>query len=73
MSRVIGADLVGMSTVLEAIAAREAGAEVLGISLVTNLAAGMTGEPLNHEEVLQAGRDSATRMGALLTQVLGRL
>ena len=56
-------DLVGMSTVLEAIAAREAGAEVLGISLVTNLAAGMTGEPLNHEEVLQAGRDSAARMG----------
>ncbi|MFE7978510.1 purine-nucleoside phosphorylase [Streptomyces shenzhenensis] len=73
MARVIGADLVGMSTVLEAIAAREAGAEVLGISLVTNLAAGMTGEPLNHEEVLQAGRDSATRMGALLAQVLGRL
>ncbi|MET8827121.1 purine-nucleoside phosphorylase [Streptomyces sp. NPDC004610] len=73
MARVIGADLVGMSTVLEAIAAREAGAEVLGISLVTNLAAGMTGEPLNHEEVLQAGRDSAARMGALLTRVLGRI
>ncbi|GHB18324.1 purine nucleoside phosphorylase [Streptomyces umbrinus] len=73
MARVIGADLVGMSTTLEAIAAREAGAEVLGISLVTNLAAGMTGEPLNHEEVLQAGRDSATHMGALLTQVLDRL
>ena len=45
-----------MSTALEAIAAREAGSEVLGISLVTNLAAGMTGEPLNHEEVLEAGR-----------------
>ncbi len=73
MARVIGADLVGMSTVLEAIAAREAGAEVLGISLVTNLAAGMTGEPLNHGEVLRAGRDSATRMGSLLTQVLNRL
>ena len=73
MARTIGADLVGMSTALEAIAAREAGAEVLGISLVTNLAAGMTGEPLNHEEVLQAGRDSATRMGTLLAQVLDRL
>src|SRR4051812_24881358 len=73
MARVIGADLVGMSTVLEAIAAREAGEEVLGISLVTTLAAGMTGEPLNHEEVLQAGRDSATRMGSLLAQVLGRI
>ncbi|MCQ4082494.1 purine-nucleoside phosphorylase [Streptomyces sp. RB6PN25] len=73
MVRAIGGDLVGMSTTLEAIAAREAGAEVLGISLVTNLAAGMTGAPLNHEEVLEAGRDSATRMGSLLAQVLGRL
>ncbi|MCX4691381.1 purine-nucleoside phosphorylase [Streptomyces sp. NBC_01408] len=73
MIRVMGADLVGMSTVLEAIAAREAGAEVLGISLVTNLAAGISGEPLNHEEVLQAGRDSAARMGKLLTQVLARI
>jgi purine-nucleoside phosphorylase len=73
MVRALGGDLVGMSTVLEAIAAREAGAEVLGISLVTNLAAGITGEPLNHEEVLQAGRDSAARMGALLARVLGRL
>ena len=73
MVRAIGGDLVGMSTALEAIAAREAGAEVLGISLVTNLAAGMTGEPLNHEEVLEAGRESAARMGALLGRVLGRL
>ncbi|WFB09051.1 purine-nucleoside phosphorylase [Streptomyces sp. LX-29] len=73
MARTLGADLVGMSTTLEAIAAREAGAEVLGISLVTNLAAGMTGEPLNHEEVLQAGRDSAARMGTLLAQVLDRI
>ena len=73
MVRVLGGDLVGMSTVLEAIAAREAGAEVLGISLVTNLAAGLSGEPLNHEEVLQAGRDSATQMGALLARVLERI
>ncbi|WP_375546883.1 purine-nucleoside phosphorylase [Streptomyces gossypii] len=73
MIRTLGGDLVGMSTVLEAIAAREAGAEVLGISLVTNLAAGMTGEPLSHEEVLQAGRDSASRMGSLLAQVLRRI
>lgn len=73
MVRAIGGDLVGMSTVLEAIAAREAGAEVLGISLVTNLAAGMTGEPLNHEDVLQAGRESAARMGSLLAQVLIRM
>ena len=73
MIRTIGGDLVGMSTTLEAIAARQAGAEVLGLSLVTNLAAGMTGEPLHHEEVLQAGRDSATRMGQLLAGVLGRI
>jgi purine-nucleoside phosphorylase len=73
MVRAIGGDLVGMSTTLEAIAAREAGAEVLGISLVTNMAAGMTGQPLNHEEVLEAGKAAATRMGALLAQVLGRL
>jgi len=73
MVRAIGGDLVGMSTTLEAIAAREAGAEVLGISLVTNLAAGMTGQPLNHEEVLEAGREAATRMGSLLAQVLGKL
>ncbi|MFG1810683.1 purine-nucleoside phosphorylase [Streptomyces sp. NPDC049040] len=73
MVRAIGGDLVGMSTTLEAIAAREAGAEVLGISLVTNLAAGMTGEPLNHEEVLAAGHESATRMGSLLADLLARL
>jgi len=73
MLRTLGADLVGMSTVHETIAARAAGAEVLGISLVTNLAAGMTGEPLSHAEVLEAGRASATRMGSLLAEVLGRL
>lgn len=73
MVRSIGGDLVGMSTALEAIALREAGAEVLGLSLVTNLAAGMTGEPLNHAEVLAAGREAATRMGELLSQVLRKL
>jgi purine-nucleoside phosphorylase len=73
MVRAIGGDLVGMSTALEAIAARAAGLEVLGISLVTNAAAGMTGEPLNHEEVLEAGRSAATRMGALLGDILPRI
>lgn len=73
MLRTLGADLVGMSTVHETIAARAAGAEVLAVSLVTNLAAGMTGEPLSHAEVLQAGRESATRMGALLASVIARL
>jgi purine-nucleoside phosphorylase len=73
MVRAIGGHLVGMSTTLEAIAAREAGMEVLGLSLVTNLAAGIGGEPLNHEEVLEAGRAAATRMGSLLSQVVPRL
>ena len=70
MVKAIGGSLVGMSTVLEAIAAREAGLDVLGISLVTNFAAGITGDPLNHAEVLEAGRASAARMGSLLADVL---
>jgi purine-nucleoside phosphorylase len=69
MVRRVGGDLVGMSTTLEAIAAREAGMEILGLSLVTNLAAGLSGEPLNHEEVLAAGNAAATRMGELLAKV----
>jgi purine-nucleoside phosphorylase len=73
MVRAIGGHLVGMSTTLEAIAAREAGMEVLGISLVTNLAAGISGAPLNHEEVLEAGRAAATRMGELLGAVIPRI
>ena len=73
MAGILGAQLVGMSTALEAIAAREAGMEILGISLVTNLAAGLSGEPLNHEEVLEAGRDAAERMGTLLAQVVRAL
>lgn len=73
MLRGLGADLVGMSTVLEAIAARATGAEVFGLSLVTNLAAGMTGQPLNHEEVLEAGRAAAESMGELLRELVGRL
>ncbi|MEP6852304.1 MAG: purine-nucleoside phosphorylase [bacterium] len=73
MAGILGADLVGMSTVLEAIAAHAEGCEVLGLSLVTNLAAGITGEPLDHAEVLAAGRDAATRMGGLLAALIARL
>jgi purine-nucleoside phosphorylase len=73
MCRVLGGDMVGMSTVLEAVAAREAGAEVLGISLVTNPGAGLVGKPLNHEEVLQVGRTTAARMGVLLAGIVNKL
>src|SRR5215204_4431505 len=73
MLRTMGADLVGMSTALEAIAARAAGLEVFALSMVTNLAAGMTGEPLNHEEVLEAGRAAAGRLGEFLIRFIGRL
>lgn len=66
MARAIGGDLVGMSTALETIAAREAGLEVLGISLATNLAAGISPTPLDHAEVIQAGKDAAPKLRALL-------
>jgi purine-nucleoside phosphorylase len=73
MLRTLGADLVGMSTALEAIAAREAGMEILGISLVTNLAAGISDEPIDHAEVLAAGRAAATRVGTMLADVVRRM
>ena len=73
MCAAIGADLVGMSTALEAIAARAAGMEVLGLSMVTNPAAGVTGEVLDHQEVLAAGKAAAGRLGELLVELIGRL
>ncbi|MDQ1483257.1 MAG: purine-nucleoside phosphorylase, partial [Actinomycetota bacterium] len=72
-ARILGGDLVGMSTALEAIAARQCGLEVLGISLVTNLAAGIGGRPLSHDEVLEAGHDAAQRCGRLLAAVVARI
>lgn len=68
----LGGDLVGMSTTLEAIAARHAGLEVLGISLVTNLAAGISPEPLSHAEVIEAGKAAGPRISALLAEIVRR-
>ena len=73
MAKVLGGDLVGMSTTLEAIAARQAGLEVLGISLVTNLAAGISDQPLSHGEVIEAGQAAAERCGRLLAAVVASL
>jgi len=73
MLRTLGADLVGMSTAVETIAARALGLEVLGLSLVTNLAAGITGEHLDHAEVLAAGQASAGRLGRMLAGIISAI
>jgi len=73
MAKRIGGDLVGMSTALDAIAARHVGMEVLGISLVTNLAAGISEQPLSHQEVIEAGLAAAERCGRLLADVVQRV
>ncbi|MEE6273685.1 purine-nucleoside phosphorylase [Georgenia wangjunii] len=70
MARVLGGDLVGMSTALEAIAARHVGLEVLGLSLVTNPAAGISPEALSHTEVLAAGRAAGPRVSELLAAIV---
>jgi purine-nucleoside phosphorylase len=70
MGATMGADLVGMSTVLETIAARHLGMEVLGLSLATNLAAGISEHPLSGEEVMEAGAAAAPRIGALLARLV---
>jgi purine-nucleoside phosphorylase len=70
MLKGMGADMVGMSTALEAIAARHLGVEVLGISLVTNPAAGRSPAGLSHTEVIAAAKQSAGGVGALLAQII---
>jgi purine-nucleoside phosphorylase len=71
--RTLGADLVGMSTVHEVIVARHMGLEVLGLSLVTNMAAGVTGEIIHHEEVMEIGRRAEAQFTALLTVLIPQL
>jgi len=73
MAGIIGGDLVGMSTTLEAIAARHAGMEVLGLSLVTNPAAGISPAPLDHGEVIEAGRAASARIGPMLAEIVRRI
>ena len=73
MAGILGADLVGMSTTLETIAAREAGMEILGFSLITNLAAGIQETPLSHAEVIEAGRAAEPVISDLLARVIGQL
>ncbi len=66
MLRMLGADMIGMSTVLEAIQARALGLEVAGFSCLTNWAAGISEEPLSHDEVLETGRNAADAFSRLL-------
>ena len=73
MAKTIGAHIVGMSTALEAIAARQSGMEILGLSLITNLAAGIQKTPLSHAEVLAAGKSAEPVIGALLARMVAEL
>ena len=73
MAKHIGGHIVGMSTALEAIAAREAGMEILGMSLITNLAAGIQKTPLSHTEVLEAGQAAEPVISALLAKIVAEL
>ena len=73
MAKAIGGHIVGMSTALEAIAARQAGMEILGMSLITNLAAGIQKTPLSHEEVIEAGKNAESTISALLARIVGAL
>jgi len=73
MAKAIGGHIVGMSTALEAIAAREAGMEVLGLSLITNLAAGISPHPLSHQEVIESGKAAEPVMSRLLADIVAKL
>jgi len=73
MAKTFGGHIVGMSTALEAIAARQAGMEILGFSLITNMAAGIQTTPLSHQEVIEAGREAEPVISSLLARVIGAM
>jgi purine-nucleoside phosphorylase len=73
MFRTFGADAVGMSTVPEAIVARHVGLEVVGISCITNMAAGISDQPINHEEVMETGNRVRNTFAQLLRRLIVRL
>jgi purine-nucleoside phosphorylase len=73
MAKVLGGHIVGMSTALEAIAARQSGMEILGFSLITNMAAGIQTTPLSHQEVIEAGREAEPVISSLLARVIGAM
>jgi purine-nucleoside phosphorylase len=73
MLRTLGADAVGMSTVLEAIAARWAGIDICGVSLVTNAGAGYTGEPIRHDEVLEAAAVAGPRLARVVRRFVAEV
>lgn len=74
MLKTIGGDIAGMSTALEAIAAREAGIDILAMTLITNHAAGtITNQALNHAEVLQTGKENETRLATLLSEIINKI
>jgi purine-nucleoside phosphorylase len=72
-AKAIGGHIVGMSTALEAIAARQAGMEILGFSLITNMAAGIQTTPLSHQEVMEAGQAAGPVISSLLARVIGAM
>jgi len=73
MMRILGADAVGMSTVPEAIVARQMGIKVLGISCITNMAAGVVGDPINHQEVMETGERVRDTFKELLKRIIPKL
>lgn len=73
MLRDLGADAIGMSTVPEAIVGRHCGMSILAISCITNIGAGLTGRPLNHDDVVRIGENAGHKLSSLITRVVPRL